>query len=271
MSTAHSPTWRVCRLARSPRAGFTLIELLVVVAIISLLLAILLPALGAARAAGRRTACQGHLRQAVAAYRLYLDDTGERFLEGTNTNLTYGGMRGGLAAYRVARPVNRYAGLEPKIDGDAGVFRCPADAGSEQTRPTIVDYFGASYMCNIAVSGVLRVVHASDDPLRDIWEALWRRRLAFQPAGFPVSRVTTLSAELFWIGDYGWWASWSRDSLEQADWHRTHATHNLGFLDGHVAFVRVRRGISHHSDYKVLPFQDLSYQAAELQVEMPDP
>ena len=48
---------------RAKRSGFTLVELLVVIAIIGILVALLLPAIQAARESARRTQCKNQIRQ----------------------------------------------------------------------------------------------------------------------------------------------------------------------------------------------------------------
>ncbi|MBI4025950.1 MAG: type II secretion system protein [Verrucomicrobia bacterium] len=57
-----------------PRQAFTLIELLVVVAIVSILAALLLPALKNARETGKRTACLMHIKQVGLATLLLAED-----------------------------------------------------------------------------------------------------------------------------------------------------------------------------------------------------
>jgi prepilin-type N-terminal cleavage/methylation domain-containing protein/prepilin-type processing-associated H-X9-DG protein len=56
---------------RQGRRGFTLVELLIVIAIVGVLVALLLPAIGAARDAARRTGCVNNLHQMATAMHSY--------------------------------------------------------------------------------------------------------------------------------------------------------------------------------------------------------
>lgn len=64
----------VANAAKKHRAGFTLIELLVVIAIIALLIGILLPSLGSARAAAKKLKCKINMRSINIGMDMYRDD-----------------------------------------------------------------------------------------------------------------------------------------------------------------------------------------------------
>jgi prepilin-type N-terminal cleavage/methylation domain-containing protein/prepilin-type processing-associated H-X9-DG protein len=71
--------------------GFTLVELLVVIAIIGILVALLLPAVQAAREAARRTQCVTNLKQVALGCHLYMD---------ANRAFPYGGKVSNQMAWR---------------------------------------------------------------------------------------------------------------------------------------------------------------------------
>ncbi len=107
--------------------GFTLLELLVVAGIISILSALLLPALAKGRNSAWRIRCAGHLRQLGLATAMYWDDNGGRCFRwqaADNRRLFWFGWMGdGAESQREFDPSQGV--LWPYLRG-RGIELCPA-------------------------------------------------------------------------------------------------------------------------------------------------
>ena len=79
---------RMNKRLKTNKKAFTLIELLVVVAIIAILAALLLPALGRAKRSANITSCKNNERQWLLSLNMYADDDEGRFPSAKN-NLPY--------------------------------------------------------------------------------------------------------------------------------------------------------------------------------------
>ena len=126
------------------RRGFTLVELLVVIAIIGILIGLLMPAVQAAREAGRRTQCHNNLKQIGLALHNY-HDTLRVFPPGWISDVPAGEPGWGLLAYTL--PFMELKNVHDRIDFHSGIgdevneeirltqiaiFKCPSDLARDE-------------------------------------------------------------------------------------------------------------------------------------------
>ena len=119
---------------RSRRRGFTLVELLVVIAIIGVLVALLLPAVQAAREAARRMKCQNNLKQIALSLHNY-EDTFKKLPHGTPGCCTNNGDNWAVMAF----PFMELKGLYDSMDHNGNLRNTPVNqAAARQKVPAFI-------------------------------------------------------------------------------------------------------------------------------------
>jgi prepilin-type N-terminal cleavage/methylation domain-containing protein/prepilin-type processing-associated H-X9-DG protein len=131
--------WKCTLRRRNP--AFTLVELLVVLAVITILAALLLPALAAARAKARAITCLNNVRQLGLAAQIYTDEFGERLpynlgeseIRAAVAQNHYLNWNSSIMDWEVVNSDNTnialvtLGGIGPYTGRNAKIYKCPND------------------------------------------------------------------------------------------------------------------------------------------------
>lgn len=228
------------------RRAFTLIELLVVVAIIALLIAILLPALGGAREQAKQTTCLSNMRGMGVAAAMYAQDNHDYFPLTSHSSSTGTWLRT----------------LQPYAGGDKLIYRCPSDRSEDWFNPLdspsqhLINDRQNSYAVNIYISPQQTPPPGSPDP-RPRYGFVRRSLIpqATETVHFG-EFVDTIGVET--AGDHIHADWWPPDALtgmpiavpeaEVALGRHSGSRENYAFADAHAATLRLSQTFAYDSD-----------------------
>jgi prepilin-type N-terminal cleavage/methylation domain-containing protein/prepilin-type processing-associated H-X9-DG protein len=238
--------------ARRSRA-FTLIELLVVIAIVSMLLAISLPSISAARNEGVRLKCVANLAaigQGLQAYAIDdragmlipvhgLAEDGWRFdgeYEYGGNASTLPGFLGNLYRNTFGPPtrvLNRFLFGDVGPTPDLAIFRCPTDTGV----PDAPANFDPSLPFEVPLHDITGTSYRINNHIRMYTDTHFYGPYMRRSTRIPESSTTVAMAET--IAQV---AIYNRPPFVAPGWHTRPGRYNVAFTDGHAASIAIQGG-----------------------------
>lgn len=143
-----TPWARCCQAYRRAKAagGFTLVELLVVIAIIGVLVALLLPAVQAARESARRMSCTNNLKNMILAAHNYHDSHKQLPPSATLNDIDRGGGESSAGLHVLLLPYIEQGGLSSQIKAQLDAAGTDAIGAVDSVLRQLRSYFiGAFY------------------------------------------------------------------------------------------------------------------------------